>query len=79
MGWYFVLDAMRCREAEKYDLTPLLLYALSISGTAIRRLTFAPLDQPVGIYDTLHLWTMETKSFRGRHDAVVLSRSGGCS
>jgi hypothetical protein len=74
-GLVFVRDAMRCSECERYELSPLLLYALSIQDTAIRRLTFAPPDQPHAIYDTLHrLWSQEVQSFRGRPDAVVLSR-----
>jgi len=71
----FVGDAMRCREAERYGLSPLLLYALSIPDTVIRRLIFVPLDQPHAISDTLHrLWKQEADSFRGRPDAVILSR-----
>lgn len=74
-GLVFVHDAMRCREAEKYGLSPLLLYALSVPDTAIRRLTFVPLNQPHAIYATLHrLWMQEEESFRGRPDAVILSR-----
>jgi hypothetical protein len=74
-GLVFVRDAMRCSEAERYGLSPLLLYALSVPDTAIRRMTFAALNQPHAIYATLHrLWTQEEESFRGRPDAVLLSR-----
>lgn len=74
-GLVFVGDAIRCHEAEKYELSPLLLYALSIPDTAIRRITFVPLNQPRAIYATLHhLWRQEAESFRGCPDAVILSR-----
>jgi len=74
-GLVFVRDAMRCREAERYGLSPLLLYALSIHDTTIRRLTFAPLNEPHALYPTLHrLWSQEAESFRGLPDAVVVSR-----
>lgn len=74
-GLVFVRDAMQCREAERYGLAPLLLYALSIPSTAIRRMTFAPLEKPHALYATLHrLWTQESEGFRGRPDALILSR-----
>jgi hypothetical protein len=74
-GLVFVGDAMRCREAERYGLSPLLLYALSIQDTVIRRMTFAPLNEPHAIYATLHrLWSKEAEGFRGLPNAVVLSR-----
>jgi hypothetical protein len=74
-GLVFVRDAMRYREAEEYGLSPLLIYALSIQDTAIRRMTFAPLNEPHAIYATLHrLWSQEAEGFRGLPNAVVLSR-----
>lgn len=74
-GLVFVRDPMRCQEAERYGLSPLLIYALSIQDTVIRRMTFAPMDQPLPIFSTLHrLWAQEADCFRGLPDAVVLSR-----
>jgi hypothetical protein len=74
-GLVFVRDAIRCSEAERYGLSTVLLYALSIQDTAIRLMTFAAPDQPHTIYATLHrLWSKGAQSFGGRPDAVVLSR-----
>lgn len=79
-GLVFVRDAMRCLEAEKYGLSPLLLYALSIPGTAIRRMTFTPLDQPQALYATVHrLWAQEEMGFRGCPNALMLSRQVAAS
>lgn len=74
-GPVFVRNAMRCHEAGRYGLSPLLLYALFIPGTAIRRMTFALREEPHALYTTLHhLWAQEAEGFRGRPDALMLSR-----
>jgi hypothetical protein len=74
-GLVFVRDAMRCREAERYGLSPLLLYSLSIPGTALRRMTFTSLERPHALYAVLHrLWGKEVEGFRGLPDALLLSR-----
>ena len=45
-GVVSVQDPIKVKDAERYGLSPLILYGLTVAGLPIRWMTFTPADQP---------------------------------
>ena len=52
-GVVSVQDPIKIKDAERYGLSPLLLYGLTVAGLPIRWMTFTPIDQPRPFRDVL--------------------------
>ena len=52
-GIVSVQDPIKLIDAKKYDLSPLLLYGLTVPGLPIRWMTYTPLGQPRDLLDVL--------------------------
>ena len=67
-------DPIKIKDAEKYGLSPLILYGLAVAGLPIRWMTFTPVDQPRTFSDVLLDAWCNAKGLRGRPDILRISR-----
>lgn len=73
-GVVFVRDAASREDLAAYELTPLLLYGLSVPGTSLRWVILTPVDNPASIVSVLgKAWT-QADGLRGRPDVLKVSR-----
>ncbi|CAH1696077.1 hypothetical protein CHELA1G11_30141 [Hyphomicrobiales bacterium] len=73
-GVVFVREAASREDLATYDLTPLLLYGLSVPGTSLRWVILTPVDNPASIVSVLgKAWT-QADGLRGRPDVLKVSR-----
>ena len=73
-GVVFVREAASREDLAAYDLTPLLLYGLSVPGTSLRWVMLAPVDKPASIVGVLReAWT-RADGLRGCPDVLKVSR-----
>jgi len=60
-----ILDPITLRDAKRYQLSPILLYGLTVAGLPIRWMTFAPIDAPIAIKSFLANAWEHAKGLRG--------------
>lgn len=69
-----VQDPIKLNDAEKYSLSPLLLYGLTVAGLPIRWMTYTPLGQPRALLDVLLEAWRNSDGLRGLPDILRISR-----
>ncbi|MET0102630.1 MAG: hypothetical protein ABW078_12940 [Sedimenticola sp.] len=52
-GIVSVGDPLKIKDAERYWLSPLILYGITVAGLPIRWITFTPVDQPRAFREVL--------------------------
>lgn len=58
-GVVFVRDPVSCKDAETHDLSPTIVYGVSVANIPIRWLTFSPADKPRSLCGVLQeAWHM---------------------
>ncbi|MDZ7753793.1 MAG: hypothetical protein U5S82_19645 [Gammaproteobacteria bacterium] len=73
-GIVSVGDPIKIKDAERYGLSPLLLYGLTVAGLPIRWMTFTPVDQPRPFRDVLLEAWRNAEGLRGRPDILRINR-----
>lgn len=73
-GIVSVRDPIKVKDAERYGLSPLILYGLTVTGLPIRWMTFAPVDQPRAFRDVLLDAWRSAEGLRGRPDILRINR-----
>jgi len=73
-GIVSVRDPIKIKDAERYGLSPLILYGLSVAGLPIRWMTFTPVDQPRPFWDVLLEAWRNAEGLRGRPDLLRINR-----
>lgn len=74
-GIVSVADPIRLADAKQHDLTPVLLYGLTVAGLPIRWLTFSPLDRPKGFRNVLCEAWLNGDGLRGKPDILKVNRN----
>ncbi len=67
-------DPIKIRDAERYGLSPLMLYGLTVAGLPIRWMTFTAVDQPRAFRDVLLDAWCNAEGLRGRPDILRVNR-----
>ncbi len=73
-GIVSVRDPIKIKDAERYGLSPLILYGLTVAGLPIRWMTFTPFDQPRAFRDVLLEAWRNAAGLRGRPDILRVNR-----
>ncbi|MBT1076978.1 hypothetical protein [Geobacter grbiciae] len=73
-GIVSVQDPIKINDAERYGLSPLILYGLTVAGLPIRWMTFTPVDQPRAVRDVLLEAWRNAEGLRGRPDILRINR-----
>ncbi|WP_054761724.1 hypothetical protein [Methylomonas koyamae] len=73
-GIVFVNDPIRLKDAEKFDLKPLVLYGLTVPGTQIEWQTFSLLDEPRSLSGVLLEGWEKASGLRGYPDKLKINR-----
>lgn len=73
-GIVSVRDPIKIKDAERYGLSPLILYGLTVAGLPIRWMTFTPVDQPKPFRDVLLDAWRNADGLRGRPDILRINR-----
>ena len=73
-GIVSVRDPIRLKDAERYRLSPLILYGLTVAGLPIRWMTFTPVDQPRPFREVLLEAWRNAEGLRGRPDILRINR-----
>ena len=73
-GIVSVRDPIKIKDAERYGLSPLILYGLSVAGLPIRWMAFTPVDQPRPFRDVLLEAWRNAEGLRGRPDILRINR-----
>jgi hypothetical protein len=73
-GIVSVRDPIKVKDAERYGLSPLMLYGLTVAGLPIRWMTFTPVDHPKAFRDVLLDAWRNAKGLRGRPDILRINR-----
>lgn len=73
-GIVSVRDPIKIKDAERYGLSPLILYGLTVAGLPIRWMTFTPVDQPRAFRDVLGDAWRNAEGLRGRPDILRVNR-----
>ena len=73
-GIVSVRDPIRIKDAERYGLSPLILYGLTVAGLPIRWVTFTPVDQLRAFRDVLLEAWRNAEGLRGRPDILRINR-----
>src|SRR5690625_1145295 len=73
-GIVSVRDPIKNSDAERYGLSPLILYGLTVAGLPIRWMTFTPVDQPRAFRDVLLDAWRNAEGLRGRPDILRINR-----
>jgi hypothetical protein len=73
-GVVSVRDPIKIKDAERYGLSPLILYGLTVAGLPIRWMTFTPVDQPKPFRDVLMDAWRNAEGLRGRPDILRINR-----
>jgi hypothetical protein len=69
-----VRDPIKVKDAERYGLSPLILYELTIAGLPIRWMTSSPVDQPMAFRDVLLDAWSNARGLCGRPDILRINR-----
>lgn len=73
-GIVSVQDPIKIKDAERYGLSPLILYGLTVAGLPIRWMTFTPVDQPRAVRDVLLEAWRNAEGLRNRPDILRINR-----
>lgn len=73
-GIVSVRDPIKIKDAERYGLSPLILYGLTVAGLPIRWMTFTPVNQPRPFREVLLDAWRNVKGLRGRPDILRVNR-----
>lgn len=73
-GIVSVGDPIKIKDAERYALSPLILYGLTVAGLPIRWMTFTPVDQPQAFRDVLLDAWRNAEGLRGHPDILRINR-----
>jgi hypothetical protein len=73
-GIVSVEDPIKIKDAERYGLSPFILYGLTVAGLPIRWMTFTSVDQPRPFRDVLLEAWRNAKGLRGRPDILRINR-----
>ena len=73
-GIVSVGDPIKIKDAERYGLSPLILYGLTVAGLPIRWMTFTPVDQPRPFREVLLEAWRNAEGLRGRPDILRINR-----
>lgn len=73
-GIVSVGDPIKIKDAERYGLSPLILYGITVAGLPIRWMTFTPVDQPSSFRDVLLEAWRNAEGLRGRPDILRINR-----
>lgn len=74
-GIVSVQDPIKIKDAERYGLSPIILYGLTVAGLPIQWMTFTTIDQPMSFRDILQDAWRHAKGLRGRADILRINRS----
>ncbi|MGE4553938.1 MAG: hypothetical protein AB7D57_12565, partial [Desulfovibrionaceae bacterium] len=72
-GIVSVRDSIMLKDAERYGLSPLILYGLSVAGLPVRWMTYTPADKPRAFRDILVEAWNNAKGLRGRPDILWIN------
>jgi len=67
-------DPIKIKDAERYGLSPLILYGITVAGLPIRWMTFTPVDQPRSFRNVLLEAWRNGEGLRGRPDILRINR-----
>ncbi|MDI9469654.1 MAG: hypothetical protein QM296_05535 [Bacillota bacterium] len=67
-------DAIRIQEAARYNLSPLLLYGLTLAGLPVRWLSFSPFSEPLPLRSFLLEAWRQADGLRGLPDTLLVNR-----
>ena len=67
-------DPIKIKDAEQYELSPLILYGLTVAGLPIRWIIFTPADQPRAFRDVLLEAWHNAEGLRGRPNILRINR-----
>jgi len=67
-------DPIKIKDAERYGLSPLIIYGVTVAGLPIRLMTFTPVDQPRAFRDVLLDAWSNAEGLRGRPDILRVNR-----
>lgn len=73
-GIVFVRDAISLADAERHGLTPMILYAVTVAGTSLCSLVFAPVGEPRSLISVLQQAWRSSEGLRGYPDVLRVSR-----
>ena len=73
-GIVSVGDPIKIKDAERYGLSPLILYGITVAGLPIRWMTFTPVNQPSSFRDVLLEAWCNAEGLRGRPDILRINR-----
>jgi hypothetical protein len=73
-GIVSVRDPIKIKDAERYRLSPLILYGLTVAGLPIRWMTFTPVNQSRAFRDVLLEAWRNAEGLRGRPDILRINR-----
>ena len=73
-GIVSVRDPIKLKAAERYGLSPLILYGLTVAGLPIRWVTLSSVDQPRALGEVLLEAWRNAKGLRGRPDILRVNR-----
>jgi len=73
-GIVFVGDPIRLKDAEKFNLKPLILYGLTVPGTQIEWFTFSLLDEPRSLFSVLLEGWQKASGLRGYPSTLKINR-----
>jgi hypothetical protein len=73
-GIVSVEDPLKIKDAERYGLSPLILYGLTVVGLPIRWMSFTPADQPRAFRDVLQEGWRNAEGLRGRPEILRINR-----
>jgi len=73
-GIVSVRDPIKILDAEKYSLSPLILYGLTVAGLSIQWMTFTPVDQPKPFREILWDAWRNAQGLRGQPDILRVNR-----
>ena len=73
-GIVSVADPIRIKTAERYGLSPLILYGLTVAGLPLRWMTFTPVDQLRPFRDVLLDAWHNAEGLRGQPDILKINR-----
>jgi hypothetical protein len=73
-GIVSVQDPIKIKDAQRYGLSPLIIYGVTVAGLPIRWMTFTPVDQPRAFRDVLLDAWRNAEGLRGRPDILRVNR-----
>ena len=73
-GIVSVQDPIKIKDAERYRLSPLILYGVTVAGLPIRWMTFTPAERPRAFRDVLLEAWCKADGLRGQPDILRINR-----